>query len=76
MARLAFVVGLVLAILIKGYDVAGFPQRLLRSNPIDVGPLPVDCGQNYTVEILSVDPVVLYINNFLTGVEIEHLLST
>ncbi|KAM3069012.1 hypothetical protein ACMFMG_004191 [Clarireedia jacksonii] len=33
------------------------------------------CTQSYSVEILSVDPLALYINNFLSNEEIEHLLD-
>ncbi|KAE9567957.1 hypothetical protein CGMCC3_g15921 [Colletotrichum fructicola] len=35
---------------------------------------PIDCSHNYSIEILSLDPVVLYINNFLKDQEINHLV--
>jgi len=34
-----------------------------------------DCHQDYTVEILSFDPWVIYINNFIREEEIGHLLE-
>ncbi|KAH8883339.1 hypothetical protein GQ53DRAFT_753017 [Thozetella sp. PMI_491] len=34
-----------------------------------------NCAQNYTFEVLSVDPLVLYINNFLQESEINQLLE-
>lgn len=33
------------------------------------------CTHEYTVEILSFDPAVLYLNNFIKEHEIEHLLN-
>ncbi|KAM3446478.1 hypothetical protein MY3296_009637 [Beauveria thailandica] len=33
------------------------------------------CGQNYTVEILSIDPLAIYLNNFLDDAEIRYLLA-
>ncbi|KAI1274231.1 hypothetical protein F5Y07DRAFT_410410 [Xylaria sp. FL0933] len=33
------------------------------------------CDQNYTIELLSIDPLVIYINNFVRDEEIEHLLT-
>ncbi|KAI1349995.1 2OG-Fe(II) oxygenase family oxidoreductase [Xylaria sp. FL0043] len=33
------------------------------------------CDQNYTIELLSIDPLVIYINNFIRDEEIEHLLT-
>lgn len=33
------------------------------------------CTSNYTVEILSVDPLIMYINNWLSDEEISHLLG-
>ena len=33
------------------------------------------CHQDYTVEILSFDPWVIYINNFIRAEEISHLLE-
>jgi len=34
-----------------------------------------ECTHNYTIELLSVDPLIIYINNFLRDEEIEHLIS-
>ncbi|KLO84795.1 uncharacterized protein LW93_5077 [Fusarium fujikuroi] len=34
-----------------------------------------DCHQNSTIEILSIDPFVMYINNFLSEYEVNHLLE-
>ncbi|KAI0861124.1 hypothetical protein F4860DRAFT_476921 [Xylaria cubensis] len=36
---------------------------------------PYSCDQNYTVELLSIDPLVMYINNFVREEEIQHLLA-
>lgn len=33
------------------------------------------CSHGYTVEILSIDPLAIYINNFISNEEIEHLLK-
>ncbi|KAI0414473.1 hypothetical protein F5X98DRAFT_389746 [Xylaria grammica] len=40
---------------------------------LDVG--PYSCDHSYTIELLSIDPLVIYINNFLRDEEIEHLLN-
>ncbi|KAF4334292.1 2OG-Fe(II) oxygenase family Oxidoreductase [Fusarium beomiforme] len=34
-----------------------------------------DCRQNYTIEILSIDPLMIYINNFLSDYEVNHILD-
>jgi hypothetical protein len=34
-----------------------------------------ECSHNYTIEILSFDPWVLYINNFVKEEEFQHLLE-
>ncbi|PWY96374.1 hypothetical protein BO94DRAFT_529756 [Aspergillus sclerotioniger CBS 115572] len=34
-----------------------------------------DCHHEYTIEFLSLDPLVMYINNFISEAEINHLLS-
>ena len=36
---------------------------------------PYVCDHSYTVEIMSFDPGVLYVNDFAKEDEIEHLLS-
>ncbi|KAI5865670.1 2OG-Fe(II) oxygenase family oxidoreductase [Durotheca rogersii] len=36
---------------------------------------PYACEHNYSVEILSIDPLVIYINGFLKEFEIKHLLE-
>lgn len=33
------------------------------------------CTHEYTAEILSFDPAVIYLNNFIKEHEIEHLLN-
>jgi len=33
-----------------------------------------DCAHNYSINIMSFDPVVLYLENFIKEEEIEHLL--
>ena len=33
------------------------------------------CEHNYSVEILSIDPLVIYLNNFVSDSEIQHLLD-
>lgn len=33
------------------------------------------CDQNYTVEILSIDPLAIYLNNFLNVAETRYLLA-
>ncbi|KAB5576187.1 2OG-Fe(II) oxygenase family oxidoreductase [Coniochaeta sp. 2T2.1] len=33
------------------------------------------CDQSYTVELLSLDPLVMYINNFMREEEIDHILN-
>jgi prolyl 4-hydroxylase len=33
------------------------------------------CDQSYTIELLSIDPLAIYINDFLRDEEIEHLLN-
>lgn len=35
-----------------------------------------ECTNNYSIEILSVDPVMFYINGFLTDFEIDYLINT
>ncbi|KAF5024431.1 hypothetical protein F66182_3517 [Fusarium sp. NRRL 66182] len=48
------------------------------SLPWHVSPLSTEtyvCQQNFTVEILSIDPLVMYINNFLSDYEVDHLLD-
>lgn len=32
------------------------------------------CTHEYTIEILSIDPLVMYINGFTTEFEIDHML--
>lgn len=31
--------------------------------------------QSYTIELLSIDPLVMYINNFMRDKEIDHILN-
>lgn len=39
----------------------------------DVGPNIYQCNHRYSTEILSIDPLVLYINNFVSQYEVEEL---
>lgn len=59
----------------NGWSIVGF----LASKNETAGSPFVDesytCAQNYTIEVLSVDPLVIYINDFLKGVEIDHLVA-
>lgn len=34
------------------------------------------CSHDYSIEILSTDPLILYINGFIQDFEIRHLLRT
>ena len=34
-----------------------------------------NCAHSYTIELLSMDPLAIYINNFLSDYEIDHLLE-
>jgi hypothetical protein len=36
---------------------------------------PPICENNYSIEILSINPVVFYINNFINDEEIKHILA-
>jgi hypothetical protein len=38
-------------------------------------PVQYHCTHQYTTEILSIDPVMLYINNFVSEYEIDSLLN-
>ncbi|KAI3329922.1 hypothetical protein F4824DRAFT_516506 [Ustulina deusta] len=53
--------------------IVSLPSGLLTREQPDAG--PYNCDQNYTIELLSIDPLVIYINNFLRDEEIEHLLT-
>lgn len=33
------------------------------------------CDHNFSIEILSIDPLIIYLNNFLKDEEINHLLQ-
>ncbi|EQB54103.1 hypothetical protein CGLO_06104 [Colletotrichum gloeosporioides Cg-14] len=35
----------------------------------------MDCSHNYSIEILSLNPVILYVNNFFKDQEVEHLFK-
>jgi hypothetical protein len=35
-----------------------------------------ECVHRYSVELLSIDPVMIYINGFVRDIEIEHLVNT
>jgi hypothetical protein len=34
-----------------------------------------ECVHSYSVEILSIDPVMIYVNGFIRGIEIDHLVN-
>jgi prolyl 4-hydroxylase len=58
------------------YAASIFTQKLL--NPFSsktFDPEHYSCDQSYTIELLSIDPLVIYINNFLSDEEIDHLLD-
>ncbi|KAM3517241.1 hypothetical protein NHJ13051_009161 [Beauveria bassiana] len=46
-------------------------QRISKLGP----GIPFKCDQNYTAEILSIDPLAIYLNNFLNDAEIRYLLA-
>ncbi|KAI1328868.1 2OG-Fe(II) oxygenase family oxidoreductase [Xylariaceae sp. FL0255] len=63
-----------------GFTVNSVVERIISVTPSLVSQRHLDtdvysCDQNYTIEILSIDPLVLYINNFLRDEEIEHLIA-
>lgn len=35
-----------------------------------------ECKHEYTIELMSFDPLVIYANNFVSDAEINHLLET
>ena len=35
-----------------------------------------ECKHEYTIELMSFDPLVIYANNFVSNAEISHLLET
>ena len=35
-----------------------------------------ECVHSYSVELLSIDPMMIYINGFIRDVEIDHLVNT
>ncbi|KAI1781310.1 2OG-Fe(II) oxygenase family oxidoreductase [Hypoxylon cercidicola] len=49
------------------------PFQIFSSRPLS--PDSYDCVHSYTIELLSIDPLVIYINDFLSDDEIEHLLD-
>jgi len=42
---------------------------------VHLDPVSYSCVHSYTIELLSIDPLVIYINNFLSEEEIEYLLD-
>jgi prolyl 4-hydroxylase len=55
-----------------------FPQSQFRSGnelPPSKTPIVGSCAHDYSIEILSVDPIIIYINNFISESEIDHLLK-
>ncbi|KAI1125131.1 hypothetical protein F5Y10DRAFT_247723 [Nemania abortiva] len=55
--------------------IATLPLPFTDLIPRQPDEIPYTCDQSYTIEILSIDPLVIYLNNFLRDEEIEHLLA-
>ncbi len=56
-----------------GFSMNWMPFRTADSARFD--PASYRCVHSYTIELLSTDPLVIYINNFLNNDEVEHLLG-
>lgn len=50
-----------------------FSNKAVNIQHIDLA--TYNCVHGYTIEILSIDPLVIYLNDFLSDMEIEYLLS-
>lgn len=35
-----------------------------------------ECVHSYSIELLSIDPLMIYLNGFIRDVEIDHLVNT
>ncbi|KAI0102729.1 hypothetical protein GGR51DRAFT_526059 [Nemania sp. FL0031] len=55
--------------------IASLPLPFSDLIPRQPDELPYTCEQSYTIELLSIDPLVIYLNNFIRDEEIEHLLA-
>ncbi|KAJ8131025.1 hypothetical protein O1611_g2600 [Lasiodiplodia mahajangana] len=55
--------------------VASLPLPSTDLTPRQPDEIPYNCDQSYTIELLSIDPLVIYINNFIRDEDIEHLLA-
>lgn len=72
---------LMLGLLRCGQFISEHSSMVLNWAPFNFfnsGPLSLDsysCVHSYTIELLSIDPLVIYINDFLSNDEIEHLLD-
>ena len=73
------IAGFILGLLLNGYDFIYTLGQLPLIHPKPFSSFSTigsyHCELSYSVEILSFDPLVLYINNFLADTEIEHLLD-
>ncbi|KAI3322298.1 2OG-Fe(II) oxygenase family oxidoreductase [Xylariaceae sp. AK1471] len=45
------------------------------SNSVLLDPASYNCIHSYSIELLSIDPLVIYLNNFLSDVEVDYLLG-
>lgn len=54
---------------------AGFSTGLTTSTLSSLLPDGYDCKHEYTVELMSFDPLVVYVNSFVSDEEINHILE-
>jgi hypothetical protein len=59
----------------NGWSLVGFLGNKNESTSSPFVDESYSCTQNYTIEVLSIDPLVIYINDFLQAVEIDHLVA-
>lgn len=45
------------------------------AGPVVLNLASYSCAHNYTIELMSIDPAVIYINNFVKDEEVEYLLN-
>jgi len=58
----------------KHVDVSAFMPSVVTKN-LDDTSLVHQCHHEYSVELMSLDPLVLYVNSFIGDQEIRHLLD-
>ena len=58
-----------------GAAVGAVGYKIFGQWSLTTPPAPYECTHQYTTEILSIDPVMLYINNFVSEYEIRSLLA-